>query len=73
MAAAAMRLAFTLADRLRINYYDAEIFSAVLKRLEAEKDHVKDLSSYPGKEMDKANQEAGFREAAEDDLKDLGF
>ena len=53
-------IGFTLADRLRINYYDAEIFSAVLKRLEAEKDHVKDLSSYPGKTLDVANQETAF-------------
>jgi len=53
-------IGFTLADRLRINYYDAEIFSAVLKRLEAEKDHVKDLSSYPGKTLDMANQETAF-------------
>lgn len=43
-----------------VNYYDAEIFSAVLKRLEAEKDHVKDLSSYPGKTLDMANQETAF-------------
>ena len=62
-------IGFTLADRLRINYYDAEIFSAVLKRLEAEKDHVKDLSSYPGKEMDKANQEAAFAKAQKMTLK----
>ena len=32
---------FKLADKLKINYYDAEIFEAVLKSLEAEKDSVK--------------------------------
>ena len=53
-------IGFTLADRLRINYYDAEIFSAVLKRLEAEKDEVVDRAGYPGKAVDKADQEAAF-------------
>ena len=37
---------FKLADKLKINYYDAEIFEAVLKRLEAEKDSVKDYVGY---------------------------
>ena len=37
---------FKLADKLKINYYDAEIFEAVLKRLEAEKDSVKDHIGY---------------------------
>ena len=32
----------------------------MLKRLEAEKDHVKDLSSYPGKTLDMADQETAF-------------
>lgn len=49
-------IGFMLADQLKINYYDAEIFSAVLKRLDAEKDEVKDNSAYP----DKANQEVAF-------------
>ncbi len=53
-------IGFTLADRLHINYYDAEIFSAVLKRLEAEKDDVEDKAGYPGKAVDKANQESAF-------------
>lgn len=53
-------IGFTLADRLRINYYDAEIFSAVLKRLEAEKDHVVDKAGYPGETLDKANLENAF-------------
>ena len=37
---------FKLADKLKINYYDAEIFEAVLKRLEAEKDSIHDSVNY---------------------------
>lgn len=37
---------FELADRLKINYYDAEIFDKVLKRLEAEQDMVLDHMGY---------------------------
>lgn len=37
---------FKLADKLKINYYDAEIFEAVLKRLEAEKDTLHDSAGY---------------------------
>ena len=39
-------IGFKLADKLKINFYDAEIFEAVLKRLEAEKDSVEDWGSY---------------------------
>ena len=39
-------IGFTLADKLRINYYDTEIFAEVLERLEAKQDHVKDRSSF---------------------------
>lgn len=50
-------IGFMLADKLKIDYYDAEIFSAVLKRLQAEQDErIRDSSAYP----DKANQEAAF-------------
>ena len=50
-------IGFALADKLKINYYDAEIFSAVLKRLQAEQDErIKDSSAYP----DKANLEVAF-------------
>ena len=63
-------IGFTLADRLRINYYDAEIFSAVLKRLEAEKDEVVDRAGYPGKAVDKADQEAAFEKPKKLTLKD---
>ena len=51
-------IGFMLADKLKINYYDAEIFSAVLKRLQAEQDEqIKDNAAYP---TDKANQEVAF-------------
>lgn len=40
---------FKLADKLKINYYDAEIFEAVLKRLEAEKDSMQDTGGYSDK------------------------
>ena len=40
-------IGFTLADTLKINYYDAEIFSEVLKRLEAEQDGVTDKGGFP--------------------------
>lgn len=39
-------IGFTLADALKINYYDAEIFDEVLKRLEAEKDRVVDRAGF---------------------------
>lgn len=47
---------FKLADKLKINYYDAEIFEAVLKRLEAEKDSLEDFGGYgsPVQEPDPA-------------------
>lgn len=37
---------FKLADKLKINYYDAEIFDAVLKRLEAERGTLRDSIGY---------------------------
>lgn len=42
-------IGFTLADTLKINYYDVEIFDEVLKRLEAEKASVRDKGGYPYK------------------------
>ena len=49
MAAAVIEIGFMLADKLKINYYDAEIFSAVLKRLQAEQDErIKDSSALSG-------------------------
>ena len=46
MVAGGIDVGFKLADKLKINYYDAEIFEAVLKRLEAEKDTVRDSIGY---------------------------
>lgn len=40
-------IGFTLADKLKINYYDAEIFTEVLRRLDAEKDTVSDKGGFP--------------------------
>lgn len=39
-------IGFALADALKINYYDVEIFNQVLKRLEAEKDSVEDKAGF---------------------------
>ena len=39
-------IGFALADKLHINYYDSEIFTEVLERLEAEKDSVRDHASF---------------------------
>ncbi len=63
-------IGFTLADRLRMNYYDAEIFAAVLKRLEAEKDHVVDKAGYPGESADKADLENAFAKPKKMTLKE---
>ena len=40
-------IGFQLADALKINYYDVEIFNEVLRRLEAEKGTVSDKGGYP--------------------------
>ncbi len=40
-------IGFRLADKLQINYYDAEIFNEVLRRLDAERDEVKDKGGFP--------------------------
>ena len=39
-------IGFALADKLGIGYYDTEIFTEVLERLEAEKDSFRDRSSF---------------------------
>lgn len=54
----ANEIGFTLADTLKINYYDAEIFSEVLKRLEAEKDVVEDRAGYSGSTRQKEIERA---------------
>lgn len=47
-------IGFELADEMRLNYYDAEIFDQVLTRLEVEKGTVDDYNSFS--EFDKYNQ-----------------
>ena len=42
-------IGFALADALKINYYDVEIFNRVLERLEAEKNSVTDRDSFTSK------------------------
>ncbi len=37
---------FKLSDRLHVNFYDKEIFAAVMKRLEAEKDSYREAAGY---------------------------
>ena len=39
-------IGFELADQLQINYYDAEIFDQVLKKMDAEKEDIEDHSNY---------------------------
>lgn len=39
-------IGFALADKMKINYYDAEIFKQVLKRLDVEKENLEDHSNY---------------------------
>ena len=43
-------IGFALADKLHINYYDNEIFTEVMERLEAEKDDFRDRSSFSHKQ-----------------------
>ena len=42
-------IGFALADSLKMNFYDVEIFNAVLNRLEAGKDLVEDTAGHPYK------------------------
>lgn len=42
-------IGFALADALKINYYDVEIFNQVLERLEAEKDSIADRDNFATK------------------------
>lgn len=52
-------IGFALADALKIDYYDAEIFRAVIKRLDAEKDMVLDRDSFSKRsEMEKSQNTA---------------
>ena len=47
---------FRLSDKLKISYYDAEIFEAVLKRLDAEKDSFHDTAGYASEVKDEISQ-----------------
>ncbi len=49
-------IGFRLADKLKINYYDAEIFNEVLRRLDAERDQVSDKGGFPFI-LDRENQD----------------
>lgn len=61
-------IGFQLADALKINFYDAEIFSEVLKRLEAEKDMVEDRAGYDMVRKD--NQSRAFEASSRLTLKE---
>ena len=52
-------IGFALADALRINYYDAEIFNEVLRRLDAEKDSVVDVADLGTNEIENKYQGSG--------------
>ena len=49
-------MGFRLSDKLKISYYDAEIFEAVLKRLDAEKDSFHDTAGYASEVKDEISQ-----------------
>ncbi len=52
-------IGFALADKLKINYYDAEIFNQVLKRLDAEKEDITDHSNYVEEMKGKFEKDTG--------------
>lgn len=52
-------IGFALADALRINYYDVEIFTEVLRRLEVEKDSIRDVADL-GTEIIQNKYQQGF-------------
>jgi len=61
---------FRLSDKLKISYYDAEIFEAVLKRLDAEKDSFHDTAGYASEVKDEISQSPASAFApAKNDLK----
>lgn len=39
-------IGFALADKLKINYYDAEIFQKVLERMDMDAEHIEDSNDY---------------------------
>lgn len=54
-------IGFALADELKINYYDVEIFNRVLNRLEAEKDAVKDKETFADFDKYKKKHQVDFK------------
>ena len=52
-------IGFALADALRIKYYDVEIFTEVLRRLEVEKDSIQDVADL-GTEIIQNKYQRGF-------------
>lgn len=55
-------IGFALADKLKINYYDAEIFKQVLRRLDAEKENVKDHNEYISEKRTKNKERSSWFE-----------
>lgn len=58
-------IGFALADKLHVNYYDTEIFTEVLERLEAERDAFRDRSSFAHKQnlnRNLGNESRSFKE-----------
>lgn len=55
-------IGFALADALKINYYDVEIFNQVLERLEAEKGSVSDRFSSAAKLSKNSQKTDSFRQ-----------
>lgn len=58
-------IGFALADKLHVNYYDTEIFTEVLERLEAERDAIRDRSSFAHKQnlnRNLGNESRSFKE-----------
>lgn len=53
------QIGFSLADALKINYYDPEIFKTVLARLEAEQDGLPDITGYMPDEKEAGQAGAG--------------
>lgn len=62
---AGTQIGYGLADALKINYYDAEIFNTVLRRLEAEEDGLSDECSYEVLEEHKSRKNPGLDQYTE--------
>lgn len=49
-------IGLNIADKLHINYYDSEIFKAVIKRMEAEKDQLEDEGGFEDEDPELINR-----------------